>query len=42
MQVFQVGDNAKRLRFQIRGIDHVNLSEYARFCVEHSNIPVFI
>ena len=36
----QVGNNAKRMRFQIKGLDNVKLSEYARFCIESINIPV--
>jgi hypothetical protein len=29
----QVGNNAKRMRFQIEGSDNVKLSEHARFCI---------
>jgi hypothetical protein len=36
----QVGNNAKRMRFQIKGLDNVKLSEHARFCIESINIPV--
>lgn len=36
----QVGNNAKRMKFQIKGLDNVKLSEYARFCLESINIPV--
>ena len=36
----QVGNNAKRMRFQIKGLDNVKLSENARFCLESINIPV--
>ena len=36
----QVGNNSKRMRFQIKGLDNVKLSEYARFCIESINIPV--
>jgi hypothetical protein len=34
-----VGNNAKRMRFQIKGLDNVKLSEYARFCIESLKIP---
>ncbi len=30
----QVGNNAKRMRFKIQGLDNVKLSEHARFCIE--------
>ena len=36
----QMGNNAKRMRFQIKGLDNVKLSEHARFCLESINIPV--
>ena len=36
----QIGNNAKRMRFQIKGLDNVKLSEHARFCIESINIPV--
>ena len=36
----QVGNNAKRMRFQIKGLDNVKLSEHARFCIESINLPV--
>ena len=36
----QVGKNAKRLRFQIKGLDNVKLSENARLCMESINVPV--
>ena len=36
----QVGNNAKRMRFQIKGLDNVKLSEHARFCLESINIPI--
>ena len=36
----QTGNNAKRMRFQIKGLDNVKLSENARFCLESINIPV--
>jgi hypothetical protein len=35
----QVGNNAKRMRFQIKGLDNVKLSEYARFCIESLKVP---
>ena len=35
----QVGKNAKRMRFQIKGLDNVKLSEHARFCIESINVP---
>ena len=35
----QVGNNAKRMRFQIKGLDDVKLSEHARFCIESINVP---
>jgi hypothetical protein len=36
----QVGNNAKRMRFQTKGLDNVKLSEHARFCIESINLPV--
>ena len=36
----QVGNNAKRIRFQIKGLDNVRLSEHARFCMESINVPI--
>ena len=36
----QVGNNAKRMRFQIKGLDNVKLSETARFSIESINVPV--
>ena len=36
----QVGNNAKRMRFQIKGLDNIKLSENARFCLESINIPM--
>jgi hypothetical protein len=36
----QVGNNAKRMRFQIKGLDNVKLSEHARFCIESINVPI--
>ena len=36
----QMGNNAKRMRFQIKGLDNVKLSQHARFCMESINIPV--
>ena len=36
----QVGNNAKRMRFQIKGLDNVKLSENARFCIESINVPI--
>ena len=35
----QVGNNAKRMRFQIKGLDNVKLSEHARFCLESLKVP---
>jgi hypothetical protein len=35
----QVGNNAKRMRFQIKGLDNVKLSNNARFCIESINVP---
>ncbi len=35
----QVGNNAKRMRFQNKGLDNVKLSEHARFCVESLKVP---
>ena len=35
----QVGNNAKRMRFQIKGLDNVKLSSNARFCIESINVP---
>ena len=34
------GKNAKRMRFQIKGLDNVKLSEHARFCLESINVPI--
>ena len=36
----QVGNNAKRMRFQIKGLDNVKLSDNARFCMESINVPI--
>ena len=36
----QVEKNAKRMRFQIKGLDNIKLSENARFCLESINIPI--
>jgi len=36
----QFGNNAKRMRFQIQGLDNVKLSEHARFCIESINVPI--
>jgi hypothetical protein len=36
----QRGNNAKRMRFQIQGLDNVKLSEHARFCLESINVPI--
>jgi hypothetical protein len=36
----QVGKNAKRLRFQIKGLDNVKLSENARLCMESISVPL--
>ena len=36
----QIGNNAKRMRFQIQGLDNVKLSEHARFCIESINVPI--
>jgi hypothetical protein len=35
-----IGNNAKRMRFQIQGLDNVKLSEHARFCLESINVPI--
>ena len=35
----QIGNNAKRMRFQIKGLDNVKLSEHARFCIESIKVP---
>ena len=35
-----IGNNAKRVRFQIKGLDNVKLSENARFCMESINVPI--
>ena len=34
-----VGNNAKRMRLKIKGLDNVKLSEHARFCIESINTP---
>ena len=34
------GKNAKRIRFQIKGLDNVKLSENARLCMESINVPM--
>ena len=36
----QVGNNAKRMRFKIQGLDNVKLSDNARFCMESINVPI--
>ena len=35
----QTGNNAKRMRFQIKGLDNLKLSEHARFCIESIKVP---
>jgi hypothetical protein len=35
-----IGKNAKRMRFQIKGLDNVKLSDNARFCLESINVPI--
>ena len=35
-----IGNNAKRMRFQIKGLDNVKLSEHARLCIESLFIPI--
>ena len=35
-----IGKNAKRMRFQIKGLDNVKLSEHARLCIESLFIPI--
>jgi len=35
-----IGNNAKRMRFQIKGLDNIKLSENARFCMESINVPI--
>ena len=35
----QMGNNAKRMRFKIQGLDNVKLSEHARFCLESLKCP---
>ncbi len=35
-----VGNNAKRMRFQIKGLDNVKLSENVRFCMESIHVPM--
>ena len=34
-----MGNNAKRMRFKIQGLDNVKLSEHARFCIESLKCP---
>ena len=36
----QTGNNAKRMRFQIKGSDNIKLIENARFGLESINIPI--
>jgi hypothetical protein len=36
----QVGNNTKRMRFKIQGLDNVKLSDNARFCMESINVPI--
>ncbi len=36
----QSGNHAKRMRFQIKGLDNVKLSELARFGMESINMPI--
>ena len=36
----QTGNNAKRMKFQIKGLDNVKLSQNARFCIESINVPI--
>ena len=35
-----IGNNAKRMRFQIKGLDNVKLSDNSRFCMESINVPI--
>ena len=35
-----IGNNAKRMRFKIQGLDNVKLSEHARFCIESIHVPI--
>ena len=35
-----IGNNAKRMRFQIKGLNNVKLSDNARFCMESINVPI--
>ena len=35
-----MGNNAKRMRFKIQGLDNVKLSEHARFCLESIHVPI--
>ncbi len=38
----QVGNNAKRMRFKIQGLDNIKLSEHARFCLESLKVPFYM
>ena len=35
-----VRNNAKRMRFQIKGLDYVKLSENSRFYIESIDVPI--
>ena len=36
----QIGNNAKRMRFQIKGLDNVKLSQNSRLCIESIHVPI--
>ncbi len=38
----QVGNNAKRMKFQIKGLDNIKLCNNARFCMESINVPIYM
>ncbi len=38
----QVGDNAKRMRFQLKGLDNIKLSENARFVLRVSKFRFYM
>ena len=36
----QIGNNAKRMRFKLNGLDNVKLSQNSRLCIESINVPI--
>ena len=36
----QIGNNAKRMRFKLNGLDNIKLSQNARLCIESIYVPI--